>query len=133
MTHDPISDLLTRIRNAQKARKATVRIPDSRFARSVLGVLAREGYVGDHTPYADPERPSTPFVELTLRYYEDQPVIQEVKRVSKPGRRVYSGIDSLPKVKNGLGIYVLSTPKGVFSDAEARHHHVGGEVLCQVY
>jgi len=128
---DPLGDLLTRIRNGQRARKNAVVSPASKLRSNVLDVLKREGYIRG---YSQQElRPGISEIEIELKYYEGDPVIREIKRVSKPGRRVYSGIKDLTRVYNGLGIAILSTPRGVLSDAEAREKNVGGEVLCQVF
>jgi len=128
---DPLGDLLTRIRNGQAASKQSVKSPASKLRANVLEVLKREGYIRG---YSQAEvRPGVSELTVELKYYEGRPVISEISRVSKPGRRVYSGITELPRVANGLGISILSTPRGVMSDAEARAQHVGGEVLCQVY
>ena len=131
MMTDPLGDMLTRIRNGQLAKKPSVIAPASRLRANVLDVLKREGYIRG---YSQAEQ-RTGVAELTieLKYHEGQPVIREISRVSKPGRRVYSKIKDLPKVSNGLGISILSTPRGVMSDAEARAANVGGEVLCQVF
>ncbi len=128
---DPIGDLLTRIRNGQRASKAAIVSPASRQRSNVLEVLKREGYI---RAYSESE-PDTGFSELSieLKYHEGEPVIREIKRISKPGRRVYSKIKDLPRVYNGLGISILSTPRGVLSDSEARVANVGGEVLCKVF
>lgn len=128
---DPLGDMLTRIRNGQAARKDSVVSPASRLRISVLDVLQREGYIRGWTREERPGSPPT--VRIELKYFEGQPAIRELKRVSKPGRRVYSGAKELPRVKNGLGITIVSTPRGVLSDAEARAENVGGEVLCQVF
>ena len=127
---DPLGDMLTRIRNGQRAMKSSVVSPASRLRANVLGVLQREGYIrGFSMAEMDPG-----IRELTieLKYYEGVPVINEIRRVSKPGCRVYSGIKDLSPVYNGLGISILSTPQGVMSDGEARAANVGGEVLCSV-
>lgn len=128
---DPIGDMLTRIRNGQRARKPTVLMPHSRLRSSVLEVLKREGYIRGFTERE--ARPGVVALEIELKYHEGQPVIREIHRVSKPGRRVYSKIKDLPRVYGGLGIAILSTPRGVMSDADARAANVGGEVLCQVF
>ena len=128
---DPLGDMLTRIRNGQSAKKDSVLTPASRLRASVLDVLQREGYIRG---YSNEENTGpTPTLRIELKYFEGQPAIQHVSRVSKPGRRVYAGATELPRVKNGLGITIVSTPKGVLSDAEARTENVGGEVLCQVF
>lgn len=128
---DPLGDLLTRIRNGQRARKNAVSSPASKLRNNVLDVLQREGYIRGYSQHE--LRPGISEIEIELKYYEGDPVIREIKRVSKPGRRVYSGIKDLTRVYNGLGIAILSTPRGVLSDSEAREQHVGGEVLCQVF
>jgi len=128
---DPIGDMLTRIRNAQAAGQGSVVCPASKLRKSVLEVLQREGYIRGFS-WAE-VRDSAPEFTIELKYDEGKPVIKEVNRVSKPGRRVYSKIKDLPKVYGGLGIAILSTPRGVMSDAEARAANVGGEVLCQVF
>ena len=128
---DTLGDMLTRIRNGQTANKSVVDAPASRFRANVLDVLKREGYIRDFTQVQ--KRPGINEFKIELKYYDGKPVISEIKRVSTPGRRVYSGIDDLPKTYNGLGISILSTPRGVMSDNEARAAHVGGEVLCQVF
>ena len=128
---DPLGDMLTRIRNGQRARKDSISSPASRLRSNVLDVLKREGYIRD---YAQHEvRPGIAEVEIQLKYHEGEPVIREISRVSTPGRRVYSKIKDLQRVYNGLGIAILSTPRGVLSDSEARDQNVGGEVLCQVF
>ncbi len=128
---DPIGDLLTRIRNGQRANKTTVKVPASRMRSSVLDVLQREGYIRGYS-WAEIRKG---LAELTveLKYSDGAPVIREINRVSKPGRRVYSRIKKLAPVYNGLGISILSTPQGLMSDNEARAANVGGEVLCQVF
>ncbi|HUC63533.1 MAG TPA: 30S ribosomal protein S8 [Alphaproteobacteria bacterium] len=128
---DPIGDMLTRIRNGQRARKATVLAPHSRLRTSVLDVLKREGYIRGYAERE--ERPGVVALEIELKYHEGEPVIREIERVSTPGRRIYSKIKDLPRVHGGLGIAILSTPRGVMSDTDARAANVGGEVLCQVF
>jgi len=125
---DPLSDLLTRIRNGQRARRSTVSSPASKLRANVLEVLKREGYIRDFS-----KAEGVAELRIELKYHEGKPVIREISRVSKPGRRVYSKIKDLPKVYNGLGIAILSTPKGVMSDNEARAANLGGEVLCRVF
>ena len=129
---DPLGDMLTRIRNGQKAGLPAVSSPASRLRANVLEVLKREGYIRGFSEQA--ER-SQGFNELRieLKYHEGQPVIRDISRVSKPGRRVYSKVTDLPRVFNGLGISILSTPRGVMSDSEARAANVGGEILCRVF
>ncbi len=128
---DPLGDMLTRIRNGQQARKDSVLTPASKLRARVLDVLQREGYIRGYSDSADLGPAAA--LRIDLKYFEGQPAIQHVARVSKPGRRVYSGATELPRVRNGLGIVIVSTPKGVLSDAEAREQNVGGEVLCQVF
>jgi small subunit ribosomal protein S8 len=127
---DPLGDMLTRIRNGQQARKDSVLSPASKLRARVLDVLQREGYIRGYQEAADGASKS---LRIELKYFEGQPAIQHVSRVSKPGRRVYSGSQDLPRVRNGLGITIVSTPKGVLSDAEAREQNVGGEVLAEVF
>ena len=129
--NDPVGDMLTRIRNAQMRRKSKVTTPGSRLRARILDVLASEGYIRGYTT-TEFGNGRTEF-EIELKYFDGRPVIVEIRRVSKPGRRVYSSIKDLKPVKNGLGISVLSTPKGVMSDAAARDANVGGEVLLRVY
>lgn len=128
---DPLGDMLTRIRNGQRARKPLVLAPHSRLRTNVLEVLKREGYIRGYTERE--ERPGVVAIEIELKYHEGEPVIREIQRISKPGRRVYSKIKDLPRVHGGLGIAILSTPRGVMSDSDARAANVGGEVLCQVF
>ena len=128
---DTLGDMLTRIRNGQTTNKKVVDAPASRFRKNVLEVLKWEGYIRN---FEEKEiRPGINFFEIELKYYNGKPVISEIKRVSKPGRRVYSSIKNLQKTYNGLGISILSTPRGVMSDNEAREANVGGEVLCTIY
>ncbi len=127
---DPLGDMLTRIRNAQQRGKSKVLAPASKFHATVLEVLKREGYIRDFRRVPAPPGES---LEIELKYYEGAPVIREIARVSKPGRRVYSKIKDLRQIYSGLGIAILSTPRGVMSDAEARAANVGGEVLCRVF
>jgi len=128
---DPLGDMLTRIRNGQMARKDVIVSPASKLRGNVLEVLKREGYIRGYTRY-DGDLGHAEF-SIELKYYDGTPVIRSIRRVSKPGRRVYSGVKDLTKVANGLGISILSTPRGVVSDAEAREVNVGGEVLCEVF
>jgi small subunit ribosomal protein S8 len=128
---DPLGDLLTRIRNAQKARLSSVQTPASKLRGNVLDVLKREGYIRDYSR-SELEAGMAEF-KVELKYHDGEPVIREISRISKPGRRVYSKIADLPRIYNGLGISILSTPRGVMSDNEARAANVGGEVLCRVY
>ena len=128
---DPLGDLLTRIRNGQAAGKSVVQTPGSRLRRNVLDVLQREGYIRGYS--SEELRPGVSQILVELKYHEGQPVIREIHRVSKPGRRVYSKIKDLPRYYNSLGVKILSTPRGVMSDTEARAANVGGEVLCEVF
>ena len=128
---DPLGDLLTRIRNAQGSRHASCVSPASKLRANVLGVLKREGYIRGYS--SEELRPGVVQPRVELKYAEGEPVIKEIHRVSKPGRRVYSKIRELPRVYAGLGVSILSTPRGVLSDAEARAANVGGEVLCRVF
>ncbi len=128
--NDPLGDLLTRIRNGQRIGRGKIAAPASKLHANVLDVLKREGFIRDFRRYQDGPRP---MVEIELKYHEGSPVIREISRVSKPGRRVYSKISDLPRFYNGLGIQILSTPRGVLSDHEARLQNVGGEILCRVY
>ena len=128
---DPLGDMLTRIRNGQRAYKSAIESPASRLRSNVLEVLQREGFIRG---YSESEmKPGIAELRIELKYHEGAPVIREINRVSKPGRRVYSKIKDLPRVCNGLGISILSTPQGVLSDSEARAANVGGEVLCTVF
>ncbi len=129
--NDPIGDMLTRIRNAQMRGKGTVSTPASKLRARVLDVLADEGYIRGYESSSD--RQGHPTLEIELKYYEGVPVIREVKRVSKPGRRVYLGVGDIPSVRQGLGVAIVSTSRGVMSDAAARSANVGGEVLCTVF
>ena len=130
---DPLGDMLTRIRNGQMARKSVISSPSSRMRSNVLEVLKREGYIRGFSKSDPQESKNSAELSIELKYYEGEPVIREIKRVSKPGRRVYAKINDLPRVVNGLGISIISTPRGVMSDNEARAANVGGEVLCQVF
>ena len=128
--NDPLGDMLTRIRNGQRARKDSVLTPASKLRARVLDVLQREGYIRGYS--AEDLGPARG-IRIELKYFEGQPAIRHVARVSKPGRRVYSASKELPIVRNGLGITIVSTPRGVLSDAEAREQNVGGEVLAEVF
>ena len=127
---DPLGDMLTRIRNAQLRKKTKVTTPGSKLRAHVLDVLQSEGYIRG---YSAVEQDGMAEFEIELKYFDGEPVIREIERISKPGRRVYTSVKSLPRVKNGLGVSILSTPKGVMSDAEARDQNVGGEILCRVF
>lgn len=129
--NDPVSDLLTRIRNGQQARHEVVSTPASRLRARILDVLKSEGYIRGYREEKTDR--GLPLILVELKYVEGQPVIRELKRVSKPGRRIYSNVRDLPRVRNGLGCFILSTPQGVMTDHEARKANVGGEILAQVY
>ena len=126
---DPISDMLTRIRNAQMASKASVAMPSSKVKIAIAQVLKDEGYVED---FAVSENSGKPLLVIGLKYYAGRPVIERIDRVSRPGLRIYRGADNIPQVMNGLGVAIVSTPKGVMTDRKARASHNGGEVLCIV-
>ena len=128
---DPLGDMLTRIRNGQSAKMAAIHSPSSKLRRNVLEVLKREGYIRDFDEEAEVNGSAN--LRIELKYHDGEPVIREIKRISKPGRRVYSKIADLARFYNGLGISILSTPRGIMSDHEARNHNVGGEVLCRVF
>ncbi len=127
---DPIADMLTRIRNANSAKHSTVSIPFSKIKESIANILKNEGYIVD---FEIKEEGSKKDIVVSLKFVDGEEVIKGLKRISKPGRRVYSSVENLPKVLGGLGIAVVSTPKGVFTDKECRKHSVGGEVLCYVW
>ena len=129
--NDPLGDMLTRIRNAQMRGKSTVRSPNSKLRAWVLDVLQAEGYIRGYEEVTTEAGHNE--LEISLKYFEGQPVIRELARVSKPGRRVYAGAREIPQVRQGLGVSIVSTPKGVMSDAAARNANVGGEVLCTVF
>jgi len=129
--NDPLGDMLTRIRNAQMRGKSTVSSPASKLRAWVLDVLASEGYIRGYEKKTTENGQGE--LVISLKYFEGAPVIRELKRVSKPGRRVYMGVKDIPSVRNGLGVSIVSTPKGVMSDAAARSANVGGEVLCTVF
>jgi small subunit ribosomal protein S8 len=129
--NDPLGDMLTRIRNAQLRGKSTVKTPASKLRAWVLDVLTGEGYIRGYESATTENGQGE--LTISLKYFEGTPVIREIKRVSKPGRRVYMGVKDLPTVRNGLGVSIVSTPKGVMSDAAARSANVGGEVLCTVF
>ena len=129
--NDPLGDMLTRIRNAIGRKKTKVSTSASRLRARVLDVLKSEGYIRDYSQVDYDNGKSE--IEIELKYYEGAPVIREISRISKPGRRVYVSVKSIPHVANGLGISILSTPKGVMTDHEAREQNVGGEILCQIF
>jgi small subunit ribosomal protein S8 len=126
---DPIADMLTRIRNAQTAQKGAVVMPSSKLKVAIASVLKDEGYIDDFAIRANGGKPE---LDIALKYYAGRPVIERIERISKPGLRVYKGKDDLPRVLNGLGVAIVSTPKGVMTDRKARASNVGGEVLCIV-
>jgi len=128
---DPIGDMFSRIRNGQMRNLNSVEIPLSNFRKNILEILKREGYIKDYFIGKSENNKSS--LKINLKYYEGDPVIKEIKRISKPGRRVYSRANSIPKVMNGLGLAIISTPKGVMSDSEARKNNVGGEIICRVF
>ena len=128
--NDPLGDLLSRIRNAQLRNKSKVTSPNSRLRQSVLEVLKTEGYIRG---YAVVEKDGRSEIEVELKYFDGAPVIREIERVSKPGRRVYTSVKNMPRINNGLGVTIVSTPKGVMADHDARDANVGGEVLCTVF
>ena len=128
--NDPLGDLLSRIRNAQMRNKGSVTSPSSKLRESVLEVLKSEGYIRG---YAVVERDGRAEIEIELKYFDGEPVIREIERISKPGRRVYTSVRSLPRINNGLGVAIVSTPKGVMADHAARDANVGGEILCTVF
>jgi small subunit ribosomal protein S8 len=129
--NDPLGDMIARIKNAATRRRSKVLTPASKLRQRVLDVLQSEGYIRGYSVVEEPGE--FPQFEIELKYYDGQPVIAEIARISTPGRRVYSSIKDLKPIKNGLGISILSTPKGVMSDTAARDQNVGGEVLCRVY
>jgi len=128
--NDPIGDLLSRIRNAQMRNKSKVSSPSSKLRESILEVLKSEGYIRG---YAVVEREGRSEIEIELKYFDGEPVIREIERISKPGRRVYASVRNLPRINNGLGVAIVSTPKGVMADHQARDANVGGEILCTVF
>ena len=128
---DPIGDMLTRIRNGQMRSLDKINIPYSNFRLKILEVLKNEGYIIDFK--TDKSDENKKLIKVDLKYYEGRPVIREIKRISKPGRRVYSRADSIPRVHNGLGLAILSTSKGVMSDSEAIKNNLGGEIICRVF
>jgi small subunit ribosomal protein S8 len=129
--NDPVGDMLTRIRNAAMRSKPTVRSPSSKMRLRVLEVLKDEGFIRGYEVIDSGD--GKPEVEIGLKYHEGQPVIRELKRMSKPGRRYYAGVSAMPQVRNGLGVAIVSTSRGVMSDAKARAENVGGEVICTVF
>lgn len=130
MVNDPIGDMITRIRNAQMRAKSKVSMPGSKQRERVCEVLKTEGYIRG---YAVVEKDGRSEIEIELKYFDGEPVIREIARVSKPGRRVYTSVKNMPRINNGLGVTIVSTPKGVMADHEARDANVGGEILCTVF
>ena len=128
---DPIGDMFSRIRNGQMRLLNSIDIPSSNFRKNILKILKEEGYIKDY--YIEKSENNKINLKINLKYYEGDPVIKEIKRISKPGRRVYSRATSIPKVMNGLGLAILSTPKGVMTDTEAKKNNVGGEIICKVF
>ena len=128
---DPIGDMFTRIRNGQMRSLNTIDVPASNFRLKILEVLKSEGYITNY--FIEKNENNKKTLKVDLKYYEGTPVIKEIKRVSKPGRRVYSRATSIPKIQNGLGLAILSTPKGVMSDNDARKNNIGGEIICRVF
>ena len=128
---DPIGDMFSRIRNGQMRLLNSIEIPSSSFRKNILEVLKNEGYIKDY--YIEKSENNKINLKINLKYYEGDPVIKEITRISKPGRRIYSRANSIPKVMNGLGLAILSTPKGVMTDTEAKKNNVGGEIICKVF
>ena len=128
---DPIGDMITRIRNAQMRLLNNVKIPNSKFRAKILDVLKQEGYIADYKTINDEKNKN--FLFVNLKYNEGLPVIKEIKRVSKPGRRIYAKADSISKIQNGLGLAIVSTSKGIMTDNDARTKNIGGEIICKVF
>ena len=128
---DPIGDMFSRIRNGQMRSLNSVDIPSSNFRRNILEILKNEGFIKDY--YIEKSENNKINLKINLKYYEGNPVIKEIKRISKPGSRVYSRATSIPKVMNGLGLAIVSTPKGVMTDTEARKNNLGGEIICRIF
>jgi len=128
---DPISDMITRIRNAQIRQLPSVKIPCSKFRTKILDVLKKEGYIADYKVTSNENK--IEIISVNLKYSDGMPVIKEIKRISKPGRRVYAKADSIPKIQNGLGLAIVSTSKGIMTDNDARTQKVGGEIICRVF
>ena len=128
---DPIGDMITRIRNAQMRLLTNVKIPSSKFRAKILDVLKQEGYISDYKLLTDSSNRGS--LSVSLKYSNGQPVIKEIKRISKPGRRIYASADSIPKIQNGLGLAIVSTSKGIMTDNDARIKNVGGEIICRVF
>ena len=128
---DPIADMITRIRNAQLRTLYNVKIPNSKFRVKILEVLKQEGYISDYKILSDTKNKNT--ISVDLKYNNGLPVIKEIKRISKPGRRIYAKATSIPKIKNGLGLAIVSTSKGIMTDNDARNQNIGGEIICRVF
>ena len=128
---DPLGDMFSRIRNGQMRSLNSVDMPSSNFRQNILKILKEEGYIKDY--FIEKTENNKTTLKINLKYYEGYPVIKEIKRISKPGRRIYSRANSIPRVMNGLGLAILSTPKGVMTDTEARKNNVGGEIICRVF
>ncbi len=128
---DPIGDMITRIRNAQMRSLSSVKIPGSKFRASILDVLKKEGYISDYKFLTDIKDKNS--LTVNLKYDNGNPVIKEIKRVSKPGRRIYAKADSIPIIQNGLGLAIVSTSKGIMSDNDAKNQNIGGEIICRVF
>tara|TARA_Y100000590_G_scaffold454592_1_gene601665 strand:- start:813 stop:1211 length:399 start_codon:yes stop_codon:yes gene_type:complete len=128
---DPIGDMLTRIRNAQMRMSSKVRIPNSKFRAKILDILKQEGYISDYKFLTDDKNKGN--LSVDLKYNDGIPVIKEIKRISKPGRRIYARASSIPKIQNGLGLAIVSTSKGVMTDNDARNQNIGGEIICRVF
>ena len=128
---DPIGDMITRIRNAQMRLLRKVQIPSSKFRVMILEVLKQEGYISDYKILSDTKNKNT--ISVDLKYNNGLPVIKEIKRISKPGRRIYAKATSIPKIKNGLGLAIVSTSKGIMTDNDARNQNIGGEIICRVF
>ena len=128
---DPIGDMFSRIRNGQMRSLHSIDVPSSNFRRNILEILKNEGFIKDY--YIEKSENNKINLKVNLKYYEGNPVIKEIKRISKPGRRVYSRATSIPRVMNGLGLAIISTPKGVMTDTEARKNNIGGEIICRIF
>ena len=128
---DPVGDMLTRIRNGQMRQSNNIKIPDSKFRTKILEILKNEGYISSYKIEVDENKKNNILVDL--KYYQGSPVIKEITRISRPGRRVYTKSDSIPKIQNGLGIAIMSTSKGVMTDSDARKQNLGGEIICKIF
>ena len=128
---DPIGDMITRIRNGQMRMLSNVKIPSSKFRVKILDILKQEGYISDYKFLPDSNNKGN--LSVDLKYNDGLPVIKEIKRVSKPGRRIYARASSIPKIQNGLGLAIVSTSKGIMTDDEARNQNIGGEIICKVF